>query len=109
MLPADTRFGFCEFSRRAGDFAIAMALVTYRVENGVIERAARGDRRRRAAAAPDRGSRGGAGREGARRMLSMRPPRPPAAIDPLEDAITSADYRRDLARAVTRARWTGAA
>ena len=32
ILPADTRFGFYEFNRRAGDFALAMALVTYRVE-----------------------------------------------------------------------------
>jgi carbon-monoxide dehydrogenase medium subunit len=32
-LPAsDTRFGFYEFNRRAGDFAIAMALVTFRVK-----------------------------------------------------------------------------
>src|SRR6202035_72617 len=34
MLPADTRSGFVEFSRRKGDFAIAMALVSYRVEFG---------------------------------------------------------------------------
>ncbi|MGZ3291848.1 MAG: FAD binding domain-containing protein, partial [Xanthobacteraceae bacterium] len=31
ILPADTRFGFYEFNRRAGDFALAMALVTYRL------------------------------------------------------------------------------
>src|SRR5882724_10817631 len=36
ILPADTRTGFYEFNRRAGDFALGMALVTYRVENGVI-------------------------------------------------------------------------
>ena len=36
ILPADTRFGFCEFSRRAGDFALAMALVTYRLKDGAI-------------------------------------------------------------------------
>src|SRR6478609_9160039 len=36
LLPADTRAGLYEFSRRAGDFAIAMALVTYRVTNGKI-------------------------------------------------------------------------
>src|SRR6266849_10822380 len=36
-LPAaDARFGFYEFSRRAGDYALAMALVTYRVEDGAI-------------------------------------------------------------------------
>jgi carbon-monoxide dehydrogenase medium subunit len=34
LLPPDTRFGFYEFSRRAGDFAIAMALVTYRLADG---------------------------------------------------------------------------
>src|SRR3954464_13691899 len=31
LLPADTRFGFQEFARRAGDFALSMALVTYRL------------------------------------------------------------------------------
>jgi carbon-monoxide dehydrogenase medium subunit len=36
VLSDDTRTGFCEFSRRAGDFAIAMALVTYRLERGLI-------------------------------------------------------------------------
>ena len=34
LLPPDTRFGFYEFSRRAGDFAVAMALVTYRLQDG---------------------------------------------------------------------------
>src|SRR5436190_1398740 len=32
ILSADTRFGFREFSRRPGHFAIAMALATYRLE-----------------------------------------------------------------------------
>ena len=36
LLPSDTRFGFYEFNRRAGDFAIAMALATYRVRDGKI-------------------------------------------------------------------------
>src|SRR4029077_19886515 len=35
-LSQDTAFGFEEFSRRAGDFALAMALVTFRLEAGVI-------------------------------------------------------------------------
>ena len=35
-LAADTRWGFCEFARRAGDFALAMALAVYRVEDGAI-------------------------------------------------------------------------
>src|SRR5262245_2641010 len=37
--PADTRCGFYEFNRRAGDFALAMALVTYRTESGAIREA----------------------------------------------------------------------
>ena len=36
LLAQDARYGFYEFSRRAGDYAIAMALTTYRVEDGVI-------------------------------------------------------------------------
>src|SRR6516164_2570418 len=36
LLPPATRFGFCEFSRRAGDFALGMALAAYRVEDGAI-------------------------------------------------------------------------
>ena len=35
-LAPGTRWGFHEFARRAGDFALAMALALYRVENGVI-------------------------------------------------------------------------
>ena len=31
-----TRWGFYEFNRRAGDFAMAMALVTFEIDNGVI-------------------------------------------------------------------------
>ena len=36
LLASDTRFGFYEFNRRAGDFAIAMALATYRIRDGLI-------------------------------------------------------------------------
>ena len=36
LLPPDARFGFYEFNRRAGDFALAMALAVYRVEDGRI-------------------------------------------------------------------------
>jgi len=35
-LAADTRFGFHEVSRRAGDYAMAAALVTYRIVDGRI-------------------------------------------------------------------------
>ena len=36
LLDPDTRAGFNEFNRRAGDFAFAMAVVAYRVEQGRI-------------------------------------------------------------------------
>src|SRR5258705_1505061 len=36
ILPADSRFGFYEFNRRAGDFALGMALVTFRLQRGLI-------------------------------------------------------------------------
>jgi carbon-monoxide dehydrogenase medium subunit len=35
-LPAETRVGFYEFSRRAGDFAEVMALATYEVRDGLV-------------------------------------------------------------------------
>src|ERR1700716_1175424 len=36
ILPADTRCGFYEFNRRAGDFALAMALAPFRLRDGLI-------------------------------------------------------------------------
>jgi carbon-monoxide dehydrogenase medium subunit len=36
LFSADTKFGFNEFSRRAGDFAMSAALVTYRLQGGKI-------------------------------------------------------------------------
>src|SRR5882724_7925878 len=36
LLSEDTRYGFYEFSRRAGDYAIAASLVTFRIADGVI-------------------------------------------------------------------------
>ena len=39
LLAAETRFGFYEFSRRAGDYAIAMSLVTYMIVDNVIAHA----------------------------------------------------------------------
>ena len=36
LLAADTRTGFYEFNRRAGDFAMGMALVTFRLADGLM-------------------------------------------------------------------------
>jgi carbon-monoxide dehydrogenase medium subunit len=103
ILPADTRTGFYEFNRRAGDFALGMALVTYRVENGVISepRVALGGvetlpRRIVEAEAAL------AGQPPGRQAFEAAAAAASAAVDPLEDAVTSAEYRRDLTGTVTR-------
>ena len=103
LLPADTKFGFYEFSRRAGDFAMAAALVTYRMVDGVIV-----DARVGIGGAEDRARRIGE----AEAVLNGQAPSPDlfvaageaaaAAIEPLEDIQTTAEYRCDLVRAVTR-------
>ena len=103
LLPDDTRFGFYEFSRRAGDYAIAMALATYRLRDGVIIEPRLGlggaeERPRRMAQAEA--------------VLAGQKPEPQlfraageaaaAAVNPLEDVHADAEFRRDLVRAVTR-------
>jgi aerobic carbon-monoxide dehydrogenase medium subunit len=86
LLPKGTRFGFYEYSRRAGDFAIAMALVVRGNERwigvGGAEAAPRRIREAEAAADPA---------EAAAR-----------AITPLTDPHYSAAYRRDVVRAAVR-------
>jgi aerobic carbon-monoxide dehydrogenase medium subunit len=103
MLPADTRVGFQEFSRRAGDFALSMAVVTYRLGGGkiVAPRVGIGGaepyaRRIAEAEAALTGKAPGAD------VFHAAGEAAAAAIDPLEDIHTNADYRRDLVRAMTR-------
>ena len=103
LLPADTRFGFQEFARRAGDFALGMALVTYRLDGQKIvePRIGVGGAEATARRIPE-----------AEAALAGKVPGPDAfraaaeaaamAINPLEDHNTNADYRRDLVRALTR-------
>jgi aerobic carbon-monoxide dehydrogenase medium subunit len=103
VLPADAHCGFYEFNRRAGDFAIAMALVTYRLQNGTISdpRVAVGGAEpqpRRIAAAEQ----ALAGRTPDKPAFEAAAEAASAAVEPLDDAVTSADYRRDLVRTVTR-------
>lgn len=103
LLAAGTRFGFYEFSRRAGDYAMAAALVTYRLSEGAIADAHVGiggaeDHARRipeAEAALNGQPPGAAAFTAAAEAAA-------AAVDPLEDIQTTAEYRRDLVRAVTR-------
>ena len=103
LLRSGTRFGFCEYARRAGDFALAMTLVTYRIEDGVIldPRVGVGGAEPHARRIPQ-----------AEAVLAGAPPTAEVfehaakiaadANDPLDDARTSADYRRDLVHAMTR-------
>jgi aerobic carbon-monoxide dehydrogenase medium subunit len=103
LLPDDTRFGFYEFSRRAGDFAIAMALAVYRLKDGKIAEpgiavgGAEPHARRIAKA-----EQALAGKPAGPESFAAAADAAAAAVDPMEDAMTSAQYRRDLVRTVTR-------
>ena len=99
LLAEGTRTGFQEFSRRKGDFAIAMALVCYRLANGVMvePRVAIGGAEAQARRIPQaeqvlRGRASGADVFGEAGAAAA------AAIDPLEDINNTAAYRRGLVR-----------
>jgi aerobic carbon-monoxide dehydrogenase medium subunit len=103
LLSNDAKFGFNEFSRRAGDFAMAASLVTYRLQAGKIVDARVGiggaepsPRRIAEAEATLNGKPPGDGSFRAAAEAAAE------AIDPLEDHQTNAEYRRDLVRAVVR-------
>jgi aerobic carbon-monoxide dehydrogenase medium subunit len=103
ILSADTRCGFYEFNRRAGDFALAMAIGTYRLDGGkMIEpRLAAGaaEVKPRRIAQAERALAGVVPGDTAFRAAAAAAT---AAIDPMEDIINSAEFRRDLVLAVTR-------
>jgi carbon-monoxide dehydrogenase medium subunit len=103
MLSADTRCGFYEFNRRAGDFALAMALGIYRLEGGKIvePRVAVGgaEVKPRRIAEAERALEGKTPGDAAFRAAAAAAT---AAIDPMEDIINTAEFRRDLVLAVTR-------
>jgi aerobic carbon-monoxide dehydrogenase medium subunit len=103
LLAPDTRFGFYEFNRRAGDFALAMALAAYRVENGrIVEpRLAVGGAEPHARRIAD-AEQALAGRAPTAESFADAAERAAAAVDPMEDAQTTAEYRRDLVRTVAR-------
>jgi carbon-monoxide dehydrogenase medium subunit len=103
LLAADTRFGFGEFSRRAGDYALAMTLAAFRIEDGVIVEprvgvgGAEGHPRRIAEAETSL-----AGKPPEAAVFRAAAEAAAAAVDPLEDMQADAAYRRDLVRAMTR-------
>lgn len=103
LLPDDARFGFYEFSRRAGDYAIAMALAVYRLKDGAIVEPRIGIGG--AEGAPRRIAEAEAELEGQAPSLQLfraAADAAAAAVDPMEDPQATAEYRRDLVRVVTR-------
>jgi carbon-monoxide dehydrogenase medium subunit len=99
LLADGARTGFQEFSRRKGDFAIAMALVCYRLENGTMiePRVAIGGAEAQARRIPQaeqalRGHAPGVD------VFAQAGAAAAAAIDPLEDINNTAAYRRSLVR-----------
>jgi len=102
-LPADTRCGFYEFSRRAGDFALAAAVGVYRLDGGKIAepRLALGgvEVNPRRMAEAERALTGAAPGDQAFRAAAQAAM---AAVDPMEDIINTAEFRRDLVLAVAR-------
>jgi carbon-monoxide dehydrogenase medium subunit len=103
LLADDASWGFYEFSRRPGDYAIAMSLASYVRRDGAIA-----------------GARIGVGGAEARprrladaeQILNGQPPSPELfraaadcaadLVDPMEDIQADAGYRRDLVRVVVR-------
>ena len=102
-LATGTRFGFNEFSRRAGDFAMSAALVTYRLDGGRIADAHVGvggaephpRRITEAEAALDGQAPGDV-------VFRAAADAAAEAVEAMEDHQTTAEYRRDLVRAVVR-------
>lgn len=101
LLDDRWRTGFAEFSRRAGDYALAMCAAFLRFEDGRIAEARLGvggatDRPSRIAAAEAMltGADGGPG------IVSEAGNIAAETIDPLKDIHASAEYRRDLVRAM---------
>ena len=103
LLAPDTRFGFYEFSRRAGDYALAMALVTFRLQDGVIVAPRIGiggaEARPRRMAAAEAAL---AGRRPDTESFRAAAEAAADAVEPMEDIHADAEFRLDLVRAVTR-------
>lgn len=103
LLADDERFGFVEFNRRAGDFALGMSLVTFRLVDGKLQDARVGvggaeEFPRRIGEAEDLLN----GRAPSDEVFRAAAAAAAAAIHPLEDAQTDANYRRDLVSVVVR-------
>jgi carbon-monoxide dehydrogenase medium subunit len=110
LLPAGARFGFTEFSRRAGDYGLAMALAVLQIEHGIITAPRLGIGG--AEAAPRRLAVAEtvlAGKRPGEAVFRAATDAAAAAIDPLTDGQTDAPYRRELVAAMVYRALTGAA
>ena len=103
------RCGFMEFSRRKGDFALAMALAALRLEGDRIAEARIGvggaEHRPRRIEAAERML---VGATTSAKILAEAAAAAAAALEPVEDIHASAEYRRDLAEVMTRRALEGA-
>ena len=103
ILPNNTHFGFEEFSRRAGDYALTMALVVWEDEGGKISNARIGlggveDRPRRIIDAEEILN----GNAPSDDIFRSAAEAAASVVDPMEDHATSAGYRRDVVKALPR-------
>lgn len=103
ILPAGTRFGFEEFSRRAGDYALSLCLAVVRIDGGKVTEARIGvggaepfPRRIAEAEAALKGQ--ALDKAAARRAADAAA----KAVDPMSDVQADPEYRRDLVRAMVR-------
>ncbi|MBC7782167.1 MAG: FAD binding domain-containing protein [Proteobacteria bacterium] len=109
-LAGDARAGFYEFSRRAGDYALAMALVAYRDDHGTLRDVRIGTggvevQPRRIAQAEAMLE----GRALSEEAIAKAAAAVSAAVDPLEDVHTDATYRRSLIGTAVRRAFAQAA
>ncbi|MGI9491461.1 MAG: FAD binding domain-containing protein [Geminicoccaceae bacterium] len=103
LLDENWSTGFAEFSRRAGDFAIAMAAVLARRERGRIEKmritlGGVDDRPLRRTKAENVMI----GQEPTEELIEEAAALAIDELDPMSDIHATAEYRRDLARVMTR-------
>lgn len=109
LLPAGIKVGFEEFSRRPGDFAIAMVVVALGLKNGYLSAVRFG--LGGAEASPRRiadAEAALAGQTPSRDLFDKAGVAAAAAIDPLEDVNADAAYRRSLVRTLARRALQGA-
>lgn len=102
LQPEDARIGFYEFSRRAGDYAMGMSLAAFRVSDGVVTEARIGlgaiEAHARRIPEAEAALIGRAPDDRAFRAAAAAA----AAVDPLDDPVTSAEHRVELAAVVVR-------